>query len=771
MQKSLACKHYYIRSCVFACIIIFITSCRNTPNYNLSFENIDSLGYPSGWTFSQLNMGYLVTIDTSVSQDQHLSTSIEYVFGSNGSGACTYELASPLQGHEIQLTGYIKTENVKNGFAGLWVRIEDINQEIIGFKTMADSGINGTQNWKKCSITIPFNAENADRIYFGGLLTGSGKSWIDHLQLTVDGRAIESLPLKKLEKAELDKSFIRGSGISKVSLNDQTVKNLTNLGMLWGFLKYYHSRVESGDLNWDAELFRILPEIISCRSAEEANKAFEKWLDRIGPSQLASKPNLINDSLVKMQANYGFLFSDNTLSPKITAQLKKMRDYHLPIDDSHYLSFNKDVNNPIFRHEKSYSGNLYPDSGYRILALFRYWNYINYCYPYRYHIEGDWNEILMDFIPKFLHAADKTDYAKICTELICRINDGHASISGNPALDSLQGKMTAPFDARFIENELVVTGVSGLDIAEKGKLNPGDIITSIDGEPVKGLVEKYLPLTHGSNRNYRLFKMAANTGWLLRSSRTSMTLKIERGGITKEVKITKIPFKDYYDKFLLHLTETRKGRGYKLMNGNIGYLYAAQLKDKDLESIKELFKNTKGVIIDLRCYPNTPMPYEYGKWLKEIASPFASFTKSSLLRPGVFVKDMTVSNGLLESGAVKYKYNFSPVYAGKVIILVNESSISQSEFTAMALQSIPGAVVMGSQTAGADGNVSGIVLPGQINTMISGIGVYYPDGTETQGKGVKINEVIEPTVEGIRLGKDELMEHAVAEILSREIER
>lgn len=37
------------------------------------------------------------------------------------------------------------------------------------------------------------------------------------------------------------------------------------------------------------------------------------------------------------------------------------------------------------------------------------------------------------------------------------------------------------------------------------------------------------------------------------------------------------------------------------------------------------------------------------------------------------------------------------------------------------------AIVLGATTAGADGNVSSIRLPGGIGTMISGIGVYEPD--------------------------------------------
>jgi hypothetical protein len=44
--------------------------------------------------------------------------------------------------------------------------------------------------------------------------------------------------------------------------------------------------------------------------------------------------------------------------------------------------------------------------------------------------------------------------------------------------------------------------------------------------------------------------------------------------------------------------------------------------------------------------------------------------------------------------------------------------------------------------------------------MISGLGVYYPDGITTQRAGVKINLVIKPTIQGIKTGKDELLDKA-----------
>jgi C-terminal processing protease CtpA/Prc len=79
----------------------------------------------------------------------------------------------------------------------------------------------------------------------------------------------------------------------------------------------------------------------------------------------------------------------------------------------------------------------------------------------------------------------------------------------------------------------------------------------------------------------------------------------------------------------------------------------------------------------------------------------------------------------------------------------------------MALRLAPKATVLGSTTAGADGNVSRLFLPGSVMTMISGIGVYYPDGTETQRIGIVPDIKMEPTIEGIKAGKDELLEKAI----------
>ena len=45
--------------------------------------------------------------------------------------------------------------------------------------------------------------------------------------------------------------------------------------------------------------------------------------------------------------------------------------------------------------------------------------------------------------------------------------------------------------------------------------------------------------------------------------------------------------------------------------------------------------------------------------------------------------------------------------------------------------------------------------------MISGLGVYYPDGRETQRVGIVPDVVVQPTIAGVQAGRDEVLERAV----------
>jgi C-terminal processing protease CtpA/Prc len=64
-----------------------------------------------------------------------------------------------------------------------------------------------------------------------------------------------------------------------------------------------------------------------------------------------------------------------------------------------------------------------------------------------------------------------------------------------------------------------------------------------------------------------------------------------------------------------------------------------------------------------------------------------------------------------------------------VVLLVGEISHSRTEFIAMCLQAGDNVTTIGSQTSGADGNVSRFEMIGGYKTMIADVGLFYPDNT------------------------------------------
>jgi hypothetical protein len=239
--------------------------------------------------------------------------------------------------------------------------------------------------------------------------------------------------------------------------------------------------------------------------------------------------------------------------------------------------------------------------------------------------------------------------------------------------------------------------------------------------------------------------------YLLRSGNPDFVFDVLRDGKTTPVKQSGIAQTKL--NYLAAADPHRGEPGYHLIDNKIGYVYPGRYHNKDLPAIKEMFKDTRGIIIDMRCYPSEFMPFTFVPYIKSNNSDFVKFTDGSVYYPGTFrlTKPLSVSP---DGG-----------YKGKVIVIVNEESQSQAEYTTMAFQSADNVTVIGSTTAGADGDVSRITLPGGIVTMFSGLGVLYPDGTVTQRKGVKIDIIVKPTIEGIKARRDEPLEKAKAIIL------
>jgi Tfp pilus assembly protein PilF len=92
------------------------------------------------------------------------------------------------RGKRVRYSGFIKTEEVSEGYAGLWWRVHGEQGKIVAFDNMGERGAVGTTGWHEYVIELDV-PDNPRAIYFGVLHAGQGTAWFDHLHIELDGTA------------------------------------------------------------------------------------------------------------------------------------------------------------------------------------------------------------------------------------------------------------------------------------------------------------------------------------------------------------------------------------------------------------------------------------------------------------------------------------------------------------------------------------------------------------------------------------------------------
>ncbi|MCS3554963.1 MULTISPECIES: S41 family peptidase [unclassified Sphingobacterium] len=733
---------YYLLQTLCYCLLTLnaLAQKTHTPlDLNLDFEQVNK-GIPLNWSLS-LNNKYESKIDSINVKQGKYSISIKHKEGSGGFGLFSLTIPLSYPGKKITLSGYMKTENVEDGFAGLMLRLDPQ----VAFDNMNKKSIKGTTDWTKYEITLDLDPEKTTATTIGGILVGKGKVWMDNLTVQIDGKNISTLTpiLKKTYPAESDHEFDSTSKIIPFALDKNKTKDLQDLGLIWGFLKYYHPQIAAGNHNWDYALFRILPQVIASPSQQIRDQILTTWIKSLGDFEIDSLLTSAGTEDIKIVPDLDWIqtsgFSQNLQKELLRVKKAKRKGDHF------YISQNPTVGNPVIKNENPYRNISMTDVGYRILSLYRYWNLIQYYFPYKNLIDQDWKEVLHDYIPKMIAADDVQAYTLTTLQLIGNIHDTHANISGNSVLNNFKGTRYAPLEITFIENKAVITGFHDQQKGVQTGLKIGDVLTTINGIAVDQIIRAKLKYYPASNYSTQLRDIAND---LLRTNDTLVQI-----GYLQDHKIANQTIKTYStDEINIYKKYQLKDVSIRMISPEIAYINNGKLNRTSLPQVIEQLKNTKGMIIDCRNYPSDiPMIYEFAKYLLPKATSFTKFTAGSLTTPGefTFINDIYV-------GIKNDDY-----YKGKIMILVNETTQSASEFYAMAYSIHPNAQVVGSTTAGADGNTSSFFLPGGINTAFSGVGVYYPNKTETQRVGIKIDIESAPTIKGVKAGKDEVLEKAL----------
>jgi carboxyl-terminal processing protease len=521
----------------------------------------------------------------------------------------------------------------------------------------------------------------------------------------------------------------------------------------WGFIKYYHSNVSTCGVNWDSVLLHVLPLVESATTSTAFNDALDTMLVAAGPVVLSTSyfPDTIHVEL-KRNRDWTWWVGNPLIRSDVQIQLDTIKNNFRP----HVGCWVE--NNP---HTTAYPGWLvfpydslalntsmsYPNENYRLLMLYKYWNIIRYFNPYNYVLDTSWDTTLYNYVAPVANSVNSNSLYLLYMQIVTALNDAHVhGLSGNSNYEWLPGFYQPYVRLKYIGGRYVVikSRVSGI--------YPGDAIISIDGLTTTQWEDSLKPYYSAGNssvfRNIMCANMLGRQSYLTNETfviQDSMSIINTITSVCNGPVAGDTFFYNYY-----YPADSLGSISWATIACDVGYVNMGNLQDSDVTKMYADLQKKSAIIFDLRNYPNG-----------------TAWDIAHLMYPSVIQYAKDIDPDVTYPGTYYWNYELEGTagnptpYTGKVIILMNEITLSQAEWSCMMLGAMPGAVKVGSQTDGADGNVTYWQLTTDYQFGFTTLGVFYPNGDSTQRIGIVPDSIVYPTAIGIRHNDDEVLDKAL----------
>ncbi len=371
-----------------------------------------------------------------------------------------------------------------------------------------------------------------------------------------------------------------------------------------------------------------------------------------------------------------------------------------------------------------------------LAAIIIAWNELQHFYPYFDLIDTDWNKQLKVALKGALRDDTQKDFYGTLSRMLASTRDGHIRLY-HPSINKFN-TAGLPFLVDWIENNVVVTH----SLYEQ--VQPGDIVTSVDGKDAINIIQDQRKHISGSPQ-LTLFRSLRQFG--AGASGTEAVVEIKRG---RENTMYTIPRSSRH-------SNSKIDKNHLPVTGQIeDGIYYVDLDRASMSRINDemaQIAKSPGVIFDLRGYP---------KGNQQIISHL--LTKQDTLgqmfqTPRIMYPDRKTAIGYRKSGP--HLTPAEPHIQGDVVFITDARAISAAETVMSFIEHYDLGKIVGQPTAGTNGSINMMVLPGGIAFGWTGTKVLKHDGSQHHLIGIQPTVPVEKTIRGAHEGKDELLEKAI----------
>jgi hypothetical protein len=181
------------------------------------------------------------------------------------------------------------------------------------------------------------------------------------------------------------------------------------------------------------------------------------------------------------------------------------------------------------------------------------------------------------------------------------------------------------------------------------------------------------------------------------------------------------------------------------------YVDLGRIDQADFDAHLEQLAAAKGIVYDLRGYPTI--------WTDPLAHLIdAPIACARWCVPVPLLPDRANLSFAESQWSVEPK---TPRFRAKVAFLTDGRAISAAETYLGLVEHHKLAPIVGEATAGTNGNVNPLQLPGGYQVMWTGMKVLKQDGARHHGVGILPTHPCKRTIAGIAAGRDEQLERAL----------
>ncbi len=368
------------------------------------------------------------------------------------------------------------------------------------------------------------------------------------------------------------------------------------------------------------------------------------------------------------------------------------------------------------------------------------WGVFQHFYAYFDQVEVDWDDVLVSSMKSASVVENRQAATDSLKWLVAQLHDGHGNV-----IDPHQFRNAKflPVAFHWIEDQLVVAA------SNDDSVKVGDIVTQFDGVAPADRLEKDEMLISGSPQWKRIRSVAGLSQVL--DGREQVMLTLRRDDKEMELKLESSKDRPARPEKLAVVDTIEEGK--EDGTGAVYYVDLGRAEPQDVDPMIEKFANARGIVFDMRGYPRgTQYLFQH---MTDRHMQSAQWLVSKQVHPDRIDMASFDKLGRWEMPPRE------PQFQGKMVFITNGSAISYAESCMAIVANYKLAEIIGSPTAGANGNINPFGLPGGYRVVYTGMRVINHDDSQHHVNGVKPTMPMKPTIAGIRSGRDELLEKAI----------